>query len=71
MNPECSNCVAYDPRDKDKGICRRYPPTMLSTPNGPVFVQPLAMKTGFCCEWTGDSDAGLLDEATTPKVILS
>jgi hypothetical protein len=44
---------------------------MLSTPNGPVFVQPLAMKTGFCCEWTGDSDAGLLDEATTPKVILS
>jgi len=50
---KCANCAFYRLEDgEDWGICRRYPPVMILTAEGPTFDFPSVEGEEYCGEYT-------------------
>ena len=47
---DCQSCKSFLPISDDQGLCRRYPPVPIATPEGTFAQFPPMLNEGWCGE---------------------
>jgi len=57
----CQTCAHFLAQTDEQGLCRRYPPTPIYTPEGINSIFPQMLKDGLCGEYKEKTDETRLD----------